>query len=71
MLRVRLGDERPAAELRAYLRARGFLVVEGEPTEFRIHLRNHVSDRFDRIAARSALACWSRTHRGVTLEEVT
>jgi hypothetical protein len=70
MLRLRLTDEHAAPQLQEFLRARGFLVVLGGSSEFRVHLRDHVSDRFDRIAARSAVERWSSVHPSVAVEEI-
>ena len=58
-MNVRLRDTTLASELAAYLRERGFLVVERSDRELDVHLLNHVSERYDRAKAQAA---WAGVH---------
>ena len=55
---MQLSDDLAAPALVDFLQTHGFLVIWQSPTELRVHLLNHVSDRFDRVAAQAALAAW-------------
>ena len=62
--RVRVGDPALAVELAAHLRARGFLVAETGPSELRVDLLNHVSERYDRARMQAVIAEWTSLHPG-------
>ncbi len=64
-VRVRTGSL--AAELSAYLRERGFFVVERGHGELEVRLLNPVSDRYDRRKELAALREWAGEHPGALL----
>lgn len=53
-MRLEVFDPETAAELGAFLREQGFVVVR-HGLLLDVHLRNHVSARFDRLAVQAVL----------------
>jgi hypothetical protein len=66
-MRVRVVDPVVANELDTFLRGRGFLTVVRTDTELDVSLLNHVSARYDSIAASQALSDWLALHPDVLI----
>jgi hypothetical protein len=67
-MRLEVFDPGTAAELAAFLRSRGFVVVQ-RGLQLDVHLRNHVSARYDRLAVEAALRSRLAEHGRAVLVE--